>query len=173
MRRSLFASMSFVSLAVFFLAVWMWARSYYRYHVFVHDGRIWLIGVEDNDDAAEWFSRKPMTAEWANFHPQIPPERPPSELLGFGFQPRTQITCSISGGDDQIRDTFCYWMLAVPCWLFVLLAAVPPGAYALGWYTRKRRVVRGRCRNCGYNLVGNMSHVCPECGTPTTAGVKA
>ncbi|MBN1511055.1 MAG: hypothetical protein JXB13_03495 [Phycisphaerae bacterium] len=29
-----------------------------------------------------------------------------------------------------------------------------------------RRWKRGHCVNCGYNLTGNVSGVCPECGTP-------
>ncbi len=24
----------------------------------------------------------------------------------------------------------------------------------------------GHCKNCGYNLTGNVSGICPECGTP-------
>jgi predicted RNA-binding Zn-ribbon protein involved in translation (DUF1610 family) len=33
---------------------------------------------------------------------------------------------------------------------------------------RSRRIRRGppRCAKCGYNLTGNVSGVCPECGTP-------
>ncbi|HEY2584323.1 MAG TPA: hypothetical protein VGI81_01010 [Tepidisphaeraceae bacterium] len=53
--------------------------------------------------------------------------------------------------------------------LVVLLYAVPFAA----WSTRAdRRWRRARCREadecraCGYNLTGNVSGVCPECGTP-------
>src|SRR5436190_7739532 len=28
------------------------------------------------------------------------------------------------------------------------------------------RVVPGTCHTCGYNLRGNVSGICPECGTP-------
>ena len=30
----------------------------------------------------------------------------------------------------------------------------------------RRRSARGLCRSCGYSLTGNVSGVCPECGTP-------
>ncbi|GJM24129.1 MAG: hypothetical protein DHS20C16_05440 [Phycisphaerae bacterium] len=30
------------------------------------------------------------------------------------------------------------------------------------WYADRRRI--GECVNCGYNLTGNVSGVCPECG---------
>ncbi len=28
------------------------------------------------------------------------------------------------------------------------------------------RIAHGHCQQCGYNLTGNTSGVCPECGTP-------
>jgi hypothetical protein len=31
---------------------------------------------------------------------------------------------------------------------------------------RQRRASRGQCIHCGYDLTGNMSGVCPECGIP-------
>ena len=31
---------------------------------------------------------------------------------------------------------------------------------------RLRRVLRGRCESCDYDLTGNVSGVCPECGVP-------
>ncbi len=31
---------------------------------------------------------------------------------------------------------------------------------------RRMRHRRGLCAKCGYNLTGNVSGVCPECGTP-------
>jgi hypothetical protein len=36
------------------------------------------------------------------------------------------------------------------------------------WYRRDRRAerfYRGQCLTCGYSLTGNISGVCPECGT--------
>lgn len=37
----------------------------------------------------------------------------------------------------------------------------------------ERRWRSGLCVKCGYNMTGNESGICPECGTPTTAGAKA
>jgi hypothetical protein len=37
---------------------------------------------------------------------------------------------------------------------------------------RRRREDAGRCEKCLYDLTGNESGVCPECGTPTPAGIR-
>jgi len=33
-----------------------------------------------------------------------------------------------------------------------------------------RRIESGHCKKCGYDLTGNVSGVCPECGTPIGVG---
>jgi hypothetical protein len=49
----------------------------------------------------------------------------------------------------------------VPLWLPLLSFAVPT---AFLWW-RDRRYPPGHCQTCGYNLTGNVSGICPECGT--------
>jgi hypothetical protein len=39
---------------------------------------------------------------------------------------------------------------------------------AILWYL-DHRTQRGHCRKCDYNLTGNLSGICPECGTKTTS----
>ena len=52
--------------------------------------------------------------------------------------------------------------VVVPLWIPLLLVAVPTGVL---WWRDRRRIPPGHCRQCGYNLTGNISGVCPECGT--------
>jgi hypothetical protein len=58
---------------------------------------------------------------------------------------------------------------SVPHWVPALLFASLP-AYQLRRRGRKRRHA-GHCPGCGYDLTGNVSGVCPECGieAPTPA----
>jgi hypothetical protein len=58
-----------------------------------------------------------------------------------------------------------FYQVRVPLWLLILLAAVWP-ARRLYMLTRAERRKRHepQCEHCGYNLTGNMSSVCPECG---------
>jgi hypothetical protein len=46
----------------------------------------------------------------------------------------------------------------------VLLAIALVHRYRRDW--RTHRLQRGECLQCGYCLTGNLSGVCPECGTP-------
>ena len=57
------------------------------------------------------------------------------------------------------------------------IAAALAGASAWGVLTYRRRLRpharTGHCAACGYNLSGNVSGTCPECGTSTSAGATA
>jgi len=50
----------------------------------------------------------------------------------------------------------------VPLWMPL---AVVGGIAGLLFWQDRRRVPPGHCGKCGYNLSGNVSGVCPECGT--------
>ncbi len=59
-----------------------------------------------------------------------------------------------------------YWEFATPGWvLLIMILAYPVGAFIRGPVRRWRRRRRGECLRCGYNLTGNLSGICPECGT--------
>jgi hypothetical protein len=60
--------------------------------------------------------------------------------------------------------------LSFPGWLPPLLFALPPSVWLHGLVRRWRLQSGGYCLACSYNLTGNTSGVCPECGRPTTAG---
>jgi hypothetical protein len=50
----------------------------------------------------------------------------------------------------------------LPLWIpFVLVALA-----TLFFWRRSRRFPPGHCGRCGYDLTGNVSGVCPECGQP-------
>jgi len=55
-------------------------------------------------------------------------------------------------------------VLVIPAWLSMMYAVFP--------YVSPYEEVARRCTQCNYNLTGNTSGVCPECGTATasTAG---
>ena len=69
-----------------------------------------------------------------------------------------------------------YWgpvkRFAVPTWfvqLMGLACGVSAAWQALGAARRRRRAATGLCAACGYDLTGNVSGVCPECGAAAEA----
>ena len=66
--------------------------------------------------------------------------------------------------------------VVVPHWMAALVAALPGIGWGLGFLppiARKNRARRGLCAGCGYDLTGNVSGVCPECGRATGAASGA
>ena len=59
------------------------------------------------------------------------------------------------------------WQINVSLWLLVAAIAIPT---VVLWYLDRRRPAPGACR-CGYDLTGNKSGVCPECGRELTTGL--
>lgn len=53
----------------------------------------------------------------------------------------------------------------IPLWTLVAISLI----LALLPFRRTGRYPQGGCLACGYNLTGNMSGICPECGRPCTA----
>ena len=54
--------------------------------------------------------------------------------------------------------------VAIPLWMPFAALAMPT---ALLWWHDRRRLPPGECQQCGYDLTGNVSGRCPECGEPT------
>lgn len=58
------------------------------------------------------------------------------------------------------RNGVSYGM-SLPLWLMLSAVALPTWFL---WRRDRRRIPPGHCEHCGYNLTGNTTGVCPECG---------
>jgi hypothetical protein len=58
----------------------------------------------------------------------------------------------------------------VPAWFLALGFAVLPVVAAVRWGRRRRSRRTGSCVRCGYDLTGNVSGTCPECGSLAAEG---
>ena len=55
--------------------------------------------------------------------------------------------------------------LAMPMWIVLASILVP----TIVLWRQNRHIPHSHCQNCGYNLTGNVSGRCPECGTAVEA----
>lgn len=56
--------------------------------------------------------------------------------------------------------------VTIPLWIPLVILMVPT---VFLWLHRRARPKAGQCPNCRYNLTGNLSCRCPECGTNVTS----
>lgn len=65
-----------------------------------------------------------------------------------------------------------YWTVIVPFWLAASVSCLLPLRAIAVWWRRHRRgrPQAGACRRCRYDLTGNLSGVCPECGSAIAKG---
>ncbi|MCP4591532.1 MAG: hypothetical protein GY842_12380 [bacterium] len=60
----------------------------------------------------------------------------------------------------SVNRRLCYTTMTVPLWIPLL-----PLSVGTAWlWCRDRKPPPGYCQRCGYDLTGNTSGVCPECG---------
>ena len=93
-----------------------------------------------------------------------------SELVVYDARPRTLYVGGAGFAGLGISDAGTtpgggqgYFVVSVPLWLPAALLIVLP-AVRLAF---RRRVAKGLCRRCGYDLRATPER-CPECGTPAT-----
>lgn len=55
-------------------------------------------------------------------------------------------------------------MAWIPIWMLLAALALPT---AFLWRIDRQPIPPGHCKNCSYDLTGNTSGTCPECGTGT------
>jgi hypothetical protein len=178
MRRRLFAVVSAISLLLCFALVGLWVRSYWitdqvsftdqpeaSRSVRITSYRLWsqhggigigLRRVVDPDTPGE----KTKAANGWQYVRRPAEDSQTSNVwqtVGFWYKWETV---------SAVGATVTSHAVAVPHVLPALLLGVPSGFLLYRRYTRSSR--KWECRICRYNLTGNISGVCPECGTPVS-----
>ena len=81
------------------------------------------------------------------------------------------------GRYNHPNGPFDFLVVAMDHGAFQLFTSLLPLLWMALWTMRRRvaqrRALRGVCRHCSYDLTGNTSGVCPECGTPVAQKAEA
>jgi hypothetical protein len=92
-------------------------------------------------------------------------------LIGFRVASNHDVRQAMVAGAGAVVITSNFYALVIPLWfLLSVFLAVPvcrAGAYARRIVSARRKSA-GLCGACGYDLTGNVSGVCPECGRGAT-----
>jgi hypothetical protein len=169
---------------VFLLATGCWARSYFIHEAFTYNtaqyfinvvcdhGRLRLKMVIDPHGPVTVWPDTPSGvllsdgfqrfrfSEWFGCHFELSTDRnagwqwkPSGEGEWFAFYNKWR--------RPSRRQIYAIASLGPVCALF---AVWPVVALVRGPLRRYRRRRTGQCMKCGYNLTGNVSGICPECG---------
>ena len=134
----------------------------------------WAFGFQDRSQRYEWFVLQ------GNLHiNRFPPNYVASKIApmglwagGFGVS-RARLFPPFFSLPHFYRAGLADWRLELPLHLPFLVFATPLAAlwmYPRLPFTRRRwRRKHGLCVTCGYDLTGNESGVCPECGVEVQA----
>jgi hypothetical protein len=102
---------------------------------------------------------------WTLRHFDITTSSAPSNITGS-----VRAMGMMVGYDDAGYPRHYTWIV-VPHWMLLLASASLAGTPLVA---RQRRTARKRscCLQCGYCLIGNVSGICPECGSPVARRVS-
>ena len=134
-------------LSILMLVLWVFSVLFASYYIssqssmFLGFGRI---GFADSQLGNPGWACIPYYSRWRTG--QMPWTEFADDFLGFGLPDRNW---KLSG------------CLGIPIWLLVGTVGFPT---AFLWW-RDRRPKAGFCKVCKYDLTGNVSGTCPECGT--------
>ena len=112
---------------------------------------------------------------WTFFrHPSAGRDYTPPGYVDLNPSPPWQSFLPVVGGSDSFTmapgNRVYDWGCVIRLWFLFLLCTIPT---AVLWWRGRRQRREGHCAKCGYNLTGNVSGVCPECGTAIDADAKA
>jgi len=107
---------------------------------------------------ALWYAWRP--AAWRLETDRYLPE-PGWTIASYGDPPET---LNLAWWVERRVNRAWEW-LGVPLWMPFLLVGVATGML---WRRDRHRRTPGHCARCGYDLTGNVSGRCPECGVEIT-----
>ncbi len=132
-------------LTVLFLTIWISSRWWYL--DYLSRGGTWTVGVSEG------------TVSIGQVTPSGWPNPPPPWYYGF-LDPPLHLAWWFDWGSLPPSD----WWFFVPLWVPAAATLLATGAAWRLDALARRRARAGCCAKCGYDLTGNTTGICPECG---------
>lgn len=163
-RRYIFNTLTAVSLLLLLVAVGLWVDGYWRSFAWEH--------LSESEDGNEFtvFSGRGIVfiSESRPFHLTDEAEGG-LEYAGLDDFEMKNLSSLLSdfgyagfgvNSPDQIK------LLTLPHWFLTLVFTILPAIWLYKW-NKHRKLGPNVCQACGYDLMGNETGVCPECGAST------
>jgi len=167
MKRWLLNITTVLSLLLLLAAVGLWVDSYWSIRT------VWFLGpskelVAQSADGNCYFELEAYSNHWNVMHIDFGK----TELI---LDDSTNLQQSGNLDWDAIGFGIGSWKgrnfggpmsnygIMVPLWFLTLIFAILPAIWLFKW-NKRRKLSPNACPACGYDLTGNESGVCPECG---------
>ncbi len=139
--------------------------------IFIQEDQPWELSFESSlfgctldllvDDDIDNTPPPGLTAWRVDYETKWPGEVLHRELLDFDF----------AWGWSTIG--FQWYTIRAPHWFLTLIFATVPAIWLFKWNKRRKLAMLGCCPACRYDLTGNETGVCPECGVGTAKTAKS
>ena len=161
-RRYIFNTLTVVSLLLLLGTVGLWVESYWVGSElswgsddrivggFACQGRVMFVSGRTAGSSRDW-DLGVNTGRSAEAPAEILLVFVDVELMGFGYGLDVPVS-------DMTADS-----LMLPHWFLTLIIAILPAVWIYKW-RKRRKLGPNSCPGCGYDLTGNESGECPECG---------
>jgi len=122
----------------------------------------WALGY----DGVGWSAGFSVGGSWVHICPQSPENNWRAVTLNQWFRDSWRWGFRLPYYRSITSSGTTKTSVEVPLWIPLAIVAIPT---AILFYRDRRRIPPGHCEKCGYDLTGNESGRCSECGQPTSA----
>ena len=165
LRRYIFNSLTVVSLLLLLGVVGLWVDSCWQKTSIRFPGNHQFSSHYGQVECNSWGHQQ---SEWSIQRFEIIEPAFFTRLVNWnyaGFESGIYQTPSLSStaSASSPRSTYVSDYIAAPHWFLTLTFAILPTIWLYKW-NKRRKLGPNACPSCGYDLTGNESGVCPECG---------
>ena len=170
LRRTIFNTLTVLSLLLIPATVGLWVRSYFCEDLVAIRSTYYVIALESRENVT-------LLLDNSNSGANIPTNIESNLCESVGAYPEyTNPNINVLGiisfwrvsNPPSVLGIYQYfYAIRSPHWFFALIFAILPTIWLFKWNER-RKLGPNACPSCAYDLTGNTTGHCPECGAQLT-----